>query len=74
MAVRTQEELINQFNQDSYKVDDKIKNYYSILTEHLLGIKDHNEYLSDSKNDYSSSSVFIYKPLMIKNEISKINR
>lgn len=66
------DKLLNDLNNKQFKVNPKIKMYHEKLTEHLLGIFDHTNFLNNKKNIHPNSTYFVYKPLEIYNEIETI--
>ena len=66
------EEMLAKKPSIEFKVDQKVFEYYERLTNHLLGKSDESTYLSNSKNNYSSSTAWIYAPLELKEDFKKI--
>lgn len=57
------EKLLKTLNEKVFVLDKRIILYQNKLTNHILGITDETEFLSDKKNIYPNSSYFLYKPL-----------
>ena len=66
-------EILNQIDDKKYKVKSKVAIYWQHLCDHVLGLKDNQEFLSNSKNYAPSSMQWIFKPLKLTIEVpSKI--